>query len=275
MKEVDYKMNSNKKTLLISLFKGILILLAAIACAILITSTKSIKINLPKISAGTSLGMLFIFGLFTSIHCISMCGGLMLTQCVNNSTPKPSNVVLPPLLYNVGRILSYTIIGGIIGGIGHLLSFSPLIKGLIPLIGGCFMILMAINLLFPIPLLRHFQIGTPKFIVKKIRNNTDMSPFILGFLTGIMPCGPLQMIQMYALTTRSVIYGGLSMLLFSAGTAPSLILFGSLSSIVNKRFSKIMLNVSAVLIIILGFSMITKGLAMSGLTKVFSMNMKM
>lgn len=227
---------------------------------------------LPKLSNDASFGLLFLFGLLTSIHCIGMCGGIILTQCVHKNEAetaegKPQSTFLPIVLYNAGRIISYTIIGGIVGGLGQVLTISGVFKGVIPIIGGIFMIIMAVNFLGIFPILRHLNISMPRFIVKRIRGgNSNRSPLIVGLLTGLMPCGPLQMIQLYALSTRSVVYGATAAFVFTIGTIPSLFAFGAFSTIISKKFSKYILKFSAGIVAVLGIVMIGRGLALTGIS---------
>ncbi|MDD4690526.1 MAG: sulfite exporter TauE/SafE family protein, partial [Eubacteriales bacterium] len=78
------------------------------------------------------------------------------------------------------------------------------------------------------------------------------------------PCGPLQIVQLYGLGTRSVIFGALSMFIFSLGTVPLLFSFGAMNTFINKKNINRILKVSALLVIILGFVMAARGFALSG-----------
>lgn len=60
--------------------------------------------------SGMGYGMLFVVGLLTSVHCIAMCGGINLSQCLPGSV-RQKNALLPSLCYNAGRVISYTVIG--------------------------------------------------------------------------------------------------------------------------------------------------------------------
>ncbi|WP_368490296.1 sulfite exporter TauE/SafE family protein [Clostridium sp. BJN0013] len=226
---------------------------------------------LPKLGNNASFSLIFLFGILTSIHCIGMCGGIVLTQCINKYEVKAvdkklnKSTFFPIAIYNMGRVISYTIIGGVVGGIGQVLTLSGTFKGIIPIIGGMFMIIMAINLLGIFPVLRYLNISMPKFVVNRIvGKNSSTSPLIVGLLTGLMPCGPLQMIQLYALSTRSAIYGAVSAFIFTLGTIPGIFAFGTFSAIINKKFSRYILKFSAALVIILGIVMIGRGLALTG-----------
>lgn len=228
---------------------------------------------LPNLGTNASYGLLFIFGVLTSFHCIGMCGGIAISQCVKKDeiedeslSNKPHGWLVPSLIYNLGRVISYTIVGGIVGGLGHIISFSGMLKGVVPIIGGLFMIIMAINLLGIFPILRRLNIRMPYFIAKKITRRNNYSPAIVGFLTGLMPCGPLQIVQLYALGTKSVVFGALSMFFFSVGTVPVLFIFGAINTIISKKFSRVILKVSACIVLVLGVVMIGRGLALYGVS---------
>ncbi len=226
---------------------------------------------LPKLGNNTSYGLLLIFGILTSFHCIGMCGGIALSQTAGKiEAESPGNrlhtVIGPSLFYNLGRVIAYTVVGGIVGGLGYIISFSGVWKGIVPIIGGIFMIIMAINILDIFPFLRWLNIRVPAFFARKIYKGNNYSPIIVGLLTGLMPCGPLQMIQLYALSTGSVIYGAASMFIFAIGTVPLVFLFGALNTFLNKKFAKTLIKVSAVLVFTLGIVMIGRGLALTGIS---------
>ena len=59
-------------------------------------------------------GALFVIGLITSVHCIAMCGGINLSQAL--SSEKNGSMFRNSLQYNIGRVISYSMIGGILAG---------------------------------------------------------------------------------------------------------------------------------------------------------------
>jgi len=228
--------------------------------------------SFPIAKEGMGYGMLFVIGLLTSVHCVAMCGGICLSQCV----PKKQLVehklgrfemIQPSLLYNFGRVISYTVIGGIVGGIGSVVSFSGTMKGLVQLLAGVFMVIMGLNMLNIFPGLRKFNPRMPKIFAKTIyAKKINSSPLYIGILNGLMPCGPLQAMQLYALSTGSPIKGAISMFLFSVGTFPLMFLFGALSSLMNKKFSGKLMKASAVLVVVLGMFMFSNGISLAGIT---------
>jgi hypothetical protein len=134
------------------------------------------------------------------------------------------------------------------------------------LVAGVFMVIMGINMLGIFPWLRRLNPRMPKFIaarigMEKARSN---SPLIVGLLNGLMPCGPLQAMQIYALSTGNPFAGALSMFLFSLGTVPLMFGLGALSSVLGRRFTQKVMTVGAVLVVVLGLSMFSQGWTLSG-----------
>lgn len=227
----------------------------------------------PEINQSMGYGVLFIVGALTSLHCIAMCGGINLSQCVahSNIADDKLNKLKPSFLYNLGRVVSYTIIGGIVGAIGSVVSFSGMAKGIVAVLAGVFMIIMGLNMLNIFPWLRKFNIRMPKFVGQKIYSGkVNRGPFFVGLLNGFMPCGPLQSMQLYALGTGSFFAGAASMFFFSLGTVPLMFGLGAVSTILSKKFTNNLLKFSAILVIILGVGMISRGMSLSGFNTVLA-----
>jgi sulfite exporter TauE/SafE/plastocyanin domain-containing protein/copper chaperone CopZ len=206
--------------------------------------------------------ILFTVGLFTSLHCLGMCGGIMISQTVTiKNNPKTKNFI-PAIFYNLGRVLCYTILGGIIGALGSVFSLSIYTKAFITIFAGVFMVIMGFNM-SGFSLFKKFNLKLP-FISCKSKLKSS-SPFIVGVLNGFMPCGPLQTMQLYALGTGSFIGGATSMFFFSLGTLPLMLSFGSLTSFLSKNHTQKILKLSGVLVLILGLIMTNRGLSLSGL----------
>jgi len=222
----------------------------------------------PVASSETSFGMLFVIGLLTSVHCVAMCGGINLSQCLAGNGQGRFSGLMPSLKYNLGRVISYTVIGGIVGAIGSAVQFTGTLRGVVQLLAGVFMVLMGISLSGLFPSLARFTPHLPKALGRKINREKreSNSPLYVGLLNGLMPCGPLQAMQLYALSTGSIIGGATSMLLFSLGTVPLMFILGALSSILSRKFTKYMVTVGAVLVVVMGISMFQNGLALSGIS---------
>ena len=220
----------------------------------------------PNIEASLDLGMLFVIGLLTSVHCIAMCGGINLTQSTM-AAKGGAGVVRSNLAYNIGRVISYTVIGGIVGGIGSVVSFSGALKGAVTVAVGIIMIVMALSMLGVFRPLRKLSLHLPAGLYRKLSGSAaGRSSLVIGLLNGLMPCGPLQSMQIYALSTGSIIRGALSMLLFSLGTVPLMLGLGVFSGGLNRKRAGIMLTASAILVFVMGIHMTENGLALSGIS---------
>jgi sulfite exporter TauE/SafE len=196
-----------------------------------------------------------------------MCGGINLSQCLVQKPDGSSQAGWKPsLLYNGGRVISYTLIGGIVGALGAVISFSGAAKGIVAILAGLFMVVMGINMLGLIPALRRFQIRMPEGIRTRLMGKSgERGPFVVGLLNGLMPCGPLQTMQLYALGTGSALAGALSMLVFSLGTVPLMFGFGAISTLLSKKFTRSVLRFSAALVVILGLIMMQRGFNLGGM----------
>ena len=225
-----------------------------------------------------SYGMLFIVGLLTSVHCIAMCGGINLSQCIpvadddNGKTPE-NKIIIPALLYNMGRVISYSVIGFLLGGIGMLLTggggmgIPLLLQGILKIIAGLFMVIVGINMLGWIPVLRKLQIRFPQRLADKInkKRRRENRPFFVGLLNGVMPCGPMQSMQIIALGSGNPVSGAAAMLMFSLGTVPLMLGFGSMVSALGKKYTKIVMRVGSILVVVLGLAMLSQGVSLSGI----------
>ncbi|WP_434797166.1 urease accessory protein UreH domain-containing protein [Terrisporobacter vanillatitrophus] len=206
-------------------------------------------------SIETSFIMLFVLGFFTSFHCVGMCGGILLTQTINkyeNIKDKKSSFKIA-LLYNSGRIISYTIIGGIVGALGSIFSSTIQIQNFIKIIAGVFMIISGLHMI-GIKMLNNIRV--PIFFKKSTCVNNHKNPFIVGYLSGFLPCGPLKTMQLYALSSGSFIMGASSMFVFSLGTLPIMLSFAYISSRMCKSFNERIYKYTGILIVILGILML-------------------
>lgn len=218
--------------------------------------------NIPTISAERmSYLALFSIGLLTSVHCIAMCGGLNLAQSISAGNTKP---LRRSILYNLGRLTSYTLIGGIFGFIGEKASISLQVRGIIGLIAGGFMLLMGINMLGGFSFsLRLFPKLSGK-LSSGIQSIGKHSSFAVGLANGLMPCGPLQSMQIYAIASGSMMAGALSMFSFCLGTIPLVFLFGIVAGALKNRWRQLMLQVGSVLLIIMGVYTMQNNLVLTG-----------
>ncbi|HWR07584.1 sulfite exporter TauE/SafE family protein [Sporomusa sp.] len=207
--------------------------------------------------------LLFAVGLLTSLHCVGMCGGIMLSQSVTISGGGTLSALKPSLAYNAGRLTGYTLLGGIVGAVGSVVSLSLGIIAGINLFAGIFMILMGLNLAGFNFLRKYLKLPLPSLTSSRIK-----TPYWVGVVNGLMPCGPLQTMQLYALGTGSAAVGAMSMFVFALGTLPLMLACGTLTSLFSKDATARLLRLSGVFVIVLGIVMTNRGLALMGVDTV-------
>ncbi len=228
----------------------------------------------PEAESGMGLGMVFVVGLLTSAHCLAMCGGINMSQTALSHTSLAASktnggweMVMPVLLYGLGRVISYTAIGAVVGGLGSVLSLSGGGKGLIQIAAGVFMMLMGLNLMGIFPWLRHIIPHLPQSLSGRVSGGVNRGPLYVGLLNGFMPCGPLQTMQLFALSTGSPVEGALSMFAFAAGTLPLTMGLGMIASYLGRKFMGNAVRVGAVLVFLMGLAMLGNGLTLSGFVR--------
>ncbi len=250
---------------------GLLVIIAALY--VLLQQFGVLNLLVPSRLAETNMGygMLFVIGLITSVHCAAMCGGINLSQCIPRDEGcggKESRLAAfrPTFLYNLGRVISYTAVGFIVGALGSAITFSNAMQGVLKLAAGVFMIIMGVNMLGIFPWLRKLNPRMPKIFSNRIdeEKSNSKSPLFVGLLNGLMPCGPLQAMQLYALSTGNPLAGALSMFLFSLGTVPLMFGLGALGSALGKKFTHKIMTFGAVLVVVLGLSMLSQGFSLAG-----------
>ena len=240
-----------------------ILIMIAVSIIIVTLGNNSGSFNISEsLSSKVGYGVLFVIGIFSSLHCIGMCGGIMLSQSITIKEDSKIEKLKPSLLYNLGRVISYTILGGLVGGLGSVFSLSSSAQGFISIIAGIFMVIMGLNI-YGFKALRRFNIKLPWSNCGV--SNKKNTPFIVGLLNGFMPCGPLQAMQLYALATGSIVSGALSMFFFALGTIPLMLLFGVISSLLTKKGTKNLLKISGAIVLVLGISMTNRGLAILGI----------
>lgn len=193
----------------------------------------------PEITEGVGFGTIFIFGLITSLHCTGMCGGI--TLAIGKGLP----------LFQLGRVISYTLMGLILGGLGSAVNIDIGTRKIIPIICG-----IAIIVISCFWFLSGVGIKLPEGYQKVIKFIKKQGPFVMGLLMALMPCMSLQMVELYSLGTGNAIKGALSMFFFAVGTLPMLVLLGIAGNKAIKVNQKAVQIISSIIMLVMGVMMI-------------------
>lgn len=201
-------------------------------------------------------------------HCIGMCGGIVLAYSTIKIEPKSSKVSqgAAHLLYSLGRVFTYTILGAVFGALGGVVVFSNTANGILLIVAGVSMVLAGLSLMGKIKfltLIEHSFSSSSfyKDIFKKVLNSkSNGSFFILGMLNGLLPCGFVYFFAITAASTASPLYGALVMMLFGLSTIPAMFGLGFLTTLSSATsFRNMMVSLSSFAVLLYGAYTIYNG----------------
>ncbi len=230
----------------------------------------------PKVAldGASSLAAVFLIGLVAaSSSCIAVAGGVMLSSIARFNQARAGlsagSRLLPTALFISGRLVSYGVLGGLIGLLGSALTPSPVITGLITLVAAMYMLVMGLDMLNLAPTwLKSLTPKMPKAISHRFLSLEDKAkgsiPFFLGGATFFLPCGFTQALQLYALTTGSFARSAAMLFVFALGTAPALAVLGLASSSLKGAWGQYFYRFSGALVIVLGLWNIQNGFSVAG-----------
>jgi len=207
----------------------------------------------------------FIIGLIASVSsCLAIVGGLVLSLSAKISQDNLSDTKTF-LLFHIGRLVSFGLLGGVLGLIGSALSINFTFTTILGIIASVIMLLLGLNLV-GIFAKNKLTLGSGAFnFFRKIEHKT-LTPLIIGFATFFLPCGFTQSMQIVALSSGSFVGGALIMFAFALGTLPVLTLlsFGS-ASFAHSKHAPLFFKSAGVVVIGLGLFALLSGLAGLGI----------
>lgn len=207
----------------------------------------------------------FVLGIMGSFHCAGMCGPIAIALPLHGNSV--GGKIFGGSLYNLGRTLSYGIMGILFGMLGQGLALIGFQQKISVIMGS----LMIISVLFPALFRNQYSmekswismVGKLKSTIGRMFSiRSYQSLFFIGMLNGLLPCGLVYMALAGAIGTGSAALGSLYMLLFGLGTIPMLLgitLAGNLLSMsVRKGINKLI----PVLVVVVGIFFILRGLSL-------------
>ena len=248
--------------------------IAAVFAVLFVLLQKSGIVNLIDASEMT-YGTAVLIGVIASVStCMAVVGGLILSMSANYA--KSGDTTKPQILFHIGRIVSFFILGGVIGAIGSAFALNQTSTFVLSLLIGLVMLMLGLNLLEIFHFTKKLQPAMPKFISKHVlgisKFNHRFTPVLVGIATFFLPCGFTQSMQIYTLSTGNFLSGGLTMLAFALGTFPVLALI-SFSSFSIKKSSKsgIFFKTAGLIVILFAlFNLISSFVAIGWISPIFN-----
>lgn len=225
----------------------------------------------------SSLSIVFLIGITAGLStCMALVGGLVLGASARFAEKHPSATPLqkfkPHLFFNIGRIASYFVLGGVIGYLGSFFQLSSSILGLLTIAVGMVMLILGFQLTEIFPRLSSFNLTLPKSISNalgiqqhKEKEYSHKNAMLMGALTFFLPCGFTQAMQLFAISSGSPVTGALTMGVFALGTAPGLLGIGGLTAIIKGAFAKTFFRFAGLVVIGLAIFNISNGYNLTGI----------
>jgi sulfite exporter TauE/SafE len=202
-------------------------------------------------------------GLLGSFHCIGMCGPIALALPVHNGSA--TRRALAVLLYNSGRIVTYSILGLLFGLIGKGFAIFGLQQFLSVALG----VIILLSVIVPQRLLTKWNftknifvwLGQVKAGLSYLFSRRNLSSlFLIGILNGLLPCGLVYMALAAALGISDPVHSAMFMALFGLGTVPVMLSLSWFSDLINLKFRNGIRKSMPYVISIMAVLMILRGL---------------
>jgi len=201
-------------------------------------------------------------------HCVGMCGGIVIAYSSTKIKSEWSKKIqaLAHLLYSLGRVTTYMILGAVFGLIGSVVTFDNLTSGIFLMITGFMMVLVGLSLMGKIKfltILEHSCSKSPlyqKTFKSLLGSNSLFSFYLLGMLNGLLPCGFVYVFAITAASTGSAFWGAFVMLIFGLSTIPSLFSLGFFVGLFKQtNLRDLFIKLASILVIAFGFYIVYLG----------------
>jgi sulfite exporter TauE/SafE len=205
----------------------------------------------------------FIMGFLGSFHCIGMCGPIALSLPVDKTSA--ASVFSGRLLYNAGRIITYSLMGLVFGLFGHAIAMSGFQKNLSISVGVIILFIVVFSFAWKKIDLFNRVIGV---FTSKLKNifrqlfgqRSRLTLFLIGVVNGLLPCGFVYLALAGAAATGNFMQGMSYMFLFGLGTIPVMLSISLAGNMIGFRFQKLIRKVTPFVAIALAAFLIYRGL---------------
>ena len=207
----------------------------------------------------------FFVGLFGSFHCIGMCGPIAIALPVPNSNNL--TFVTGRLLYNLGRVTTYSFLGAVFGLLGSRLIISGFQQSISIVLGVAIVIAVFIPPKYKAKITQHKIIQKITLPLKSgisglFKSGTFSAMFLIGILNGFLPCGLVYVALAGAIASGDAISGSAVMILFGLGTIPTMFAATIFGKFINLNIRRKISKAVPVFALVLGLLFILRGMAL-------------
>jgi sulfite exporter TauE/SafE len=204
-------------------------------------------------------------GFVGSLHCLGMCGPIAIALPLGRKSLV--NKFIGSLLYNLGRVVTYGIIGALFGFLGKGLHFAGLQQWASIVMG----VVMIVSVIFPVVFREKIKIGSlasgySTRLISRFRElfgyHSQRNLLFIGLLNGLLPCGLVYVAVAGAVNTNDVATGALFMIFFGFSTIPAMMAISIIGNMISTGLRAKLSNVVPVFIVMLGIVFILRGLAL-------------
>lgn len=219
--------------------------------------------------------MIFITGLTVGgLTCLAVQGGLLASVIAVREEEEVEkgvntrNTVFPTLAFLAAKLAAYTVLGFLLGAFGGAIGIGQNASILMQLVAGLYMVAVALNLLNIHPIFRYAVIQPPKFLARRVKNQSRskalFAPAFLGAMTIFIPCGTTLAMEALAISSGNALIGAAIMFAFVLGTIPLFFGIGWVTSILGDNFRDKFLRIAAVAVLYLGITSVNGALTAVG-----------
>lgn len=206
----------------------------------------------------------FLTGLSTGgLSCFAVQGGLLAGILAEQKKEERKKTLITFL---TSKLIVHIILGALLGLLGSALIITSKTQGIMQIVSGIVILLMALKISDIHPVVRNFSITAPKFIFRLLRNRSKdtswFTPIALGILTIVIPCGITQGIMLLSVSTGDIWYGALILGAFVLGTTPIFYLLGIAGGFILSV--KPLRIIAVLLMVYLGLTAINSGQILRG-----------
>lgn len=210
----------------------------------------------------------FVIGLIASVStCMAVVGGLVLSMSA--SYAKEGETMRPQVLFHIGRLVSFFVLGGVIGALGSAFQLGGTGTFILSFLVAIILLILGINLLDISPWTKKLIPTLPSFFGKgiiRLKGATNaVTPFLIGAATFFLPCGFTQSMQLYTLTTGNYLEGALTMFVFALGTLPVLALLSFSALSIKRMQTGVFYKAAGLVVIFFGLFNLMNSLVAAGL----------